>query len=46
VHTAIAHTVAQPRYVLADRLNGWLKKLTFVHAPLKRAWLARPVRNR
>jgi SAM-dependent methyltransferase len=45
VHTAIAHTVAQPRYLVADRLNGWLKGLQFVHGPLKRAWLARTARK-
>jgi hypothetical protein len=41
VHLAVATTLAQPRYAVADRLNAWALKLRFVHAPLKRAWLAR-----
>jgi hypothetical protein len=41
VHTAIAATLAQPRYVVADRLNAWAKKLSLLHAPLKRAFAAR-----
>jgi hypothetical protein len=39
VHAAVAATLAQPRYVLADRLNGWMRKLSMLHAPLKRALL-------
>lgn len=38
VHGAIAATLAQPRYVLADRFNGWAKSARFVHASLKRVW--------
>jgi hypothetical protein len=39
VHVAVAATVAQPRYVIADRVNEWVRRLRFVHAPLKRAWV-------
>jgi hypothetical protein len=41
VHVAVASTLAQPRYAVADRLNALARRLRFVHAPLKRAWLAR-----
>jgi chromosome segregation ATPase len=41
VHTAVADTLAQPRYVIADRCNTWAKKAGFVHAALKRVWTAR-----
>jgi len=41
VHVAIAETLAQPRYVLADRVNGWARRLRVVHRPLKRLWLGR-----
>ena len=41
VHTAVADTLAQPRYVIADRCNAWAKKAGFVHAALKRVWTAR-----
>jgi len=41
VHGAVAATLAQPRYVLADRLNGWMKNARFVHASLKRVWTGR-----
>ena len=41
VHTAVADTLAQPRYVLADRCNAWAKKAGFLHAALKRVWTAR-----
>jgi 2-polyprenyl-3-methyl-5-hydroxy-6-metoxy-1,4-benzoquinol methylase len=41
VHTAIAETLAQRRYVLAERLNGWARKAGFLHRIVKRAWSAR-----
>ena len=41
VHTAIAETLAQPRYVIADRCNAWARKAGVLHAALKRVWLAR-----
>jgi hypothetical protein len=41
VHTAVAATLAQPRYVLADQLNAWARKIAVLHAPLKRALAAR-----
>jgi 2-polyprenyl-3-methyl-5-hydroxy-6-metoxy-1,4-benzoquinol methylase len=41
VHTAVADTLAQPRYVVADRCNAWAKKAGFLHAALKRIWTAR-----
>lgn len=37
VHTAVAETMAQPRYVLADRINGWARRFGIIHGPLKRA---------
>jgi len=41
VHAAIAATLAQPRYVVADRFNALARKAAFFHAPLKRVWAAR-----
>ena len=41
VHTSVADTLAQPRYVVADRCNAWAKKARFLHAALKRVWIAR-----
>jgi 2-polyprenyl-3-methyl-5-hydroxy-6-metoxy-1,4-benzoquinol methylase len=41
VHTSVADTLAQPRYVIADRCNAWAKKAGFLHAALKRVWTAR-----
>jgi Methyltransferase domain len=40
VHASLAATLAQPRYVVADRCNAWAKKAGFLHAPLKRVWAA------
>jgi Methyltransferase domain len=40
VHVSVANTLAQPRYVVADRCNAWLKKAGFLHVPLKRVWAA------
>jgi len=40
LHTAVAATLAQPRYVMADRCNAWVKKAGFLHAALKRIWFA------
>jgi hypothetical protein len=39
-HTAAAATLAQPRYMIADRCNDLAKKARFFHAALKRAWAA------
>jgi 2-polyprenyl-3-methyl-5-hydroxy-6-metoxy-1,4-benzoquinol methylase len=41
VHTSVADTLTQPRYVVADRCNAWARKAGFLHAALKRAWVAR-----
>jgi len=41
VHTAIAETLAQPRYLIADRCNAWARKAGVLHAALKRAWVGR-----
>jgi len=41
LHVAVADTLAQPRYVLADRCNAWARKLGFLHTALKRVWAAR-----
>ena len=41
LHTAVATTLSQPRYVMADRCNVWVKKAGFLHAALKRVWVAR-----
>jgi hypothetical protein len=41
VHASAANTLAQPRYVVADRCNAWMKKVRFLHAALKRVWAAR-----
>ena len=41
VHVAIAATLAQPRYLLAERCNDWLRRIGFLHAALKRAWTSR-----
>jgi DNA repair exonuclease SbcCD ATPase subunit len=40
VHTSVADTLAQPRYVVADRCNAWAKKAGFLHAALKRVLTA------
>jgi hypothetical protein len=41
VHVAIAATLAQPRYLLAERCNDWLRRIGFLHAAVKRAWTSR-----
>ncbi len=38
VHATVAATLAQPRYVVADRFNAWAKKARPLHAALKRVW--------
>lgn len=40
VHASAAATLAQPRYVIADRCNIWAKKASFFHGALKRTWAA------
>jgi 2-polyprenyl-3-methyl-5-hydroxy-6-metoxy-1,4-benzoquinol methylase len=40
LHAAVADTLAQPRYVVADRFNAWARKVGFLHAALKRMWAA------
>jgi 2-polyprenyl-3-methyl-5-hydroxy-6-metoxy-1,4-benzoquinol methylase len=40
VHASAAATLAQPRYVIADRCNAWTKKAGFFHGALKRACAA------
>lgn len=37
-HLSVADTLAQPRYVFADRCNAWARRARFLHAPLKRVW--------
>jgi 2-polyprenyl-3-methyl-5-hydroxy-6-metoxy-1,4-benzoquinol methylase len=37
VHISVADTLAQPRYVIADRCNAWARRARFLHASLKRA---------
>jgi SAM-dependent methyltransferase len=41
LHVSVADTLAQPRYVLADRCNAWARKVGFLHTALKRVWTAR-----
>ena len=41
VHVSVADTLAQPRYVVADRCNALARKARFLHAALKRVWTAR-----
>jgi hypothetical protein len=41
VHGSVADTLAQPRYVIADRCNAWARKAGFLHAALKRIWTGR-----
>jgi SAM-dependent methyltransferase len=41
VHVAVADTLAQPRYVLANRVNAWARRFRILHRPLKRLWLGR-----
>jgi hypothetical protein len=36
LHQSIAHTLSQPRYRAADALNRALRRVTFLHAFLKR----------
>jgi 2-polyprenyl-3-methyl-5-hydroxy-6-metoxy-1,4-benzoquinol methylase len=38
VHVSVAGTLAQPRYIVADRCNAWLRKAGSLHAALKRTW--------
>ena len=40
VHVSVADTLAQPRYLLADRFNAWARRIRFLHAALKRVWTA------
>jgi 2-polyprenyl-3-methyl-5-hydroxy-6-metoxy-1,4-benzoquinol methylase len=37
VHLSVADTLAQPRYVIADRCNAWARRARFLHTSLKRA---------
>jgi SAM-dependent methyltransferase/uncharacterized protein YoxC len=41
LHVSVADTLAQPRYVLADRCNAWARKVGFLHTALKRVWTDR-----
>lgn len=41
LHVSVADTLAQPRYLLADRCNAWARKVGFLHSALKRLWAAR-----
>jgi septal ring factor EnvC (AmiA/AmiB activator) len=40
VHAAIAATLAQPRYVVADRCNALARKARLLHSAVKRVWAA------
>jgi len=40
VHASVADTLAQPRYVVADRCNSWARKASFLHPALKHFWAA------
>jgi septal ring factor EnvC (AmiA/AmiB activator) len=40
VHAAIAATLAQPRYVVADRCNALARKVRLLHSAVKRVWAA------
>jgi septal ring factor EnvC (AmiA/AmiB activator) len=39
-HVSFAETLAQPRYVFADRCNAWARKARLLHIAAKHAWSA------